>query len=347
MNDSSKFANERLEAARRAKDMSKRLAWAGTIGAIGLLVLLGLALVDYWIVLSVPARAGGALLLAGLIGYGLFRFVTYWRQPTRLKEVALDAEAQRPDAGCVVSTAAEYLSGQRKAVHEYEPELVDALAAQAAENLRKTDLSYAKGSLGPIGIFAAAVIAAVVFLLVAPVAFTAFKRTAFPWVRTFYTQVEVKPGNAEIPVGHDLDVTNIFRGRLPKDPTFYWREEGRPEWQTVALTKSKDGEYIHPLKNVRASLKYRVTGNDAVSDDYEIKTYVPPEVMDLRIQMDYPDYTRLKSTLQRSPDISVLRASTATFRIISSVKLAHARLRFSALPGVELSAGEENLWTGS
>ena len=61
MNDSSKFANERLEAARCAKDMSKRLAWAGTIGAIGLLGLLGLALVDYWIVLSLPVRAGGAM----------------------------------------------------------------------------------------------------------------------------------------------------------------------------------------------------------------------------------------------------------------------------------------------
>ncbi|MEO8429301.1 MAG: hypothetical protein ABI651_19595, partial [Verrucomicrobiota bacterium] len=277
MNEPSKFANERLQAARRAKDMSKRLAWAGTIGAIGLLVLLGLALADYWIVLSVSARAAGSLLLAGLIGFGLFRLLAYWRQPTRLKEVALDAEAQHPDASCVVSTAAEYLGGQRKAVHEYEPELVAALEAQAAENLRKTDLSYTKGWLRPIGIFVAAAIAVLVFVLVAPVAFTAFKRTAFPWVRTFYTQVEVKPGNAEIPVGHDLDVTNIFRGRLPKDPTFYWREEGRSEWQTVALTKSKNGEYIHPLKNVQASLKYRVTGSDAVSDDYEVKTYVPPE----------------------------------------------------------------------
>jgi hypothetical protein len=45
---------------------------------------------------------------------------------------------------------------------------------------------------------------------------------------------------------------------------------------------------------------------------------------DLRIQKVYLDYTRLKSTVQRSPDISVVRASTATFRITSSVKLAGA-----------------------
>ena len=77
-----------------------------------------------------------------LVGGGVFKMVKALKRSTPLKEAALDAEAIKPDLGCELSTAAEYLSGDRKANQEYEAELATALQASAAEHLKKVQLPY-------------------------------------------------------------------------------------------------------------------------------------------------------------------------------------------------------------
>src|SRR5437588_6397282 len=142
MNDSSEFANQRLRVASRAKDKAKRLAWGFLIVAIVLEVLLGVALVDYWLELPTLLRTGGFGILVLILAAGLAGWLKLRRRPTSMKEAALDTEAARPDLGCVISTAAEYASGERAMTHEYEPELVEALKEQAARNLKEARVCY-------------------------------------------------------------------------------------------------------------------------------------------------------------------------------------------------------------
>src|SRR5665811_1959988 len=114
---SSEFAKKRLAEACRTKDSSVRLAWAITLGEALLLGILAVALMDYWLMLPVWTRSVGAAVLGLLTVVGIYRLVRVYRRPTRLKEAALDVEAQRPDLGCQISTAAEYLSGERQTTH--------------------------------------------------------------------------------------------------------------------------------------------------------------------------------------------------------------------------------------
>src|SRR5437867_8081005 len=181
MNDSSEFANRRLRAASRAKDNAKRLAWGFLISATILQALLSVALIDYWLVLPPRLRMGGFLLLLLLLAAGVGGWLKLRRRPTSIKEAALDTEAQRPEMGCVISTAAEYTSGERAITREYEPELVAALAEQAARNLQKARVSYTNRLMRPAGFLAFALITILVFAAAAPVAFTAFKRTVTTW----------------------------------------------------------------------------------------------------------------------------------------------------------------------
>ena len=127
MNKHSQYNSDRLETARRAKDRARRLAWVVSICAAVLGLVLAVALVDYWWLLPLAGRIAGVGLMALLALFGLARLVQFTLHPTSPKQVALDLEAQRPELGCVVSTAAEYLSGERTASKEYEPELVEAL----------------------------------------------------------------------------------------------------------------------------------------------------------------------------------------------------------------------------
>ena len=93
-------------------------------------------------------------------------------------------------------------------------------------------------------------------------------------------------------------------------------------------------------------VEYRVTGNDAVSERYEITPYVPPEVRELRINVAYPAYTGVKPYAVETPDLTVLRGSELTFRVGASTALATARLRFTNLPPVELTRAQDDLWRG-
>src|SRR6266576_188735 len=99
------FANRRLRAAGRAKDIAKRLAWGFLIGATILEIVLCVALVDYWLMLSPRLRMGGFMLLLLFLTVGVGGWVKLRRRPTSMKEAALDTEAQRPELGCVISTA--------------------------------------------------------------------------------------------------------------------------------------------------------------------------------------------------------------------------------------------------
>src|SRR5205823_1824171 len=110
---------------------------------------------------------------------------------------------------------AEYISGERVVTHEYEPELVAALEEQAAQKLTKVELSYRNRLLIPGAFLAFALVTLLVFAAVAPVAFTALKRTTIPWSNATYTKLQVNPGNTEIPVGSDLEITALFHGRIP------------------------------------------------------------------------------------------------------------------------------------
>jgi hypothetical protein len=346
MKDSSKLASGRLLIASHAKDTARRVGWGLLITATVLAVLLCAALMDYWLMLPVAVRAVGCALLLLLLGLGLGGWLRLRRHPTSMKEAALDVETQRTDLGCVVSTAAEYLSGERTATRQYEPELVEALEAQAARNLEKVQVPYQNRLLRPAGFFAFVLLVLLVFAATVPVAFTALKRTVVPWSKETYTRVEVQPGSIEIPVGRDLEVTNTFSGRVPKNPALHWRKTNEAAWQMVALTPSTNGSYLHPFKNLQDALQYQVTGNDAVSEVYEISTYVPPEVRALHIGVAYPGYTGVKPFERETPNLTVLRASDLTFRITASTALAKAQLRFSAGAALELTPGSDNQWTG-
>jgi hypothetical protein len=239
--EASSFAKSRLQEAIRAKHSATVLAVTLSTAAVGLVVLLFFALLDYWLMLVPSVRYGGLFAICVLVGGGVFKLVKAVKRPTPLKEAALDAEALKPDLGCELSTAAEYLSGERAPHQKYETELAAALQANAAEHLKKVQLPYWERMIRPAIIVAVLVLAAVFFTVLASGGLTAFKRAAMPWTNARYTDVEVKTGNVELPIGRDLEVKSVFSGRIPRQAKFQWQDEGNPQWQFAALTRNEQG----------------------------------------------------------------------------------------------------------
>ena len=346
-NQASNLARSHLVKACGTRDSARRLGWILAIGETLLLAALVLALLDYWWMLPSLVRSAGALGLVAVAALGLIRLVRFCRRPTGLKEGALAIESARPELGCEISTAAEYLSGERKTVHEYEPELVAALEARAAQKLTAHSINY-RPKLWWYGAGLGLTLLGLLVLVIAkPVMRTALHRTAIPFSKAHYTKVQVHPGDVEIPVGHDLEITNVFSGRLPKQPRLRWQQVGITQWAELGLTEAAPGTFTASLKNIRRDASYTVSGGDAVSDTYKITTYIPPAIKDLTVVLRFPDYTGLKPATQKSPDITAVRASTAQLQIEPSVELSSAKLRFSALPELPLIHDSNGLWTAS
>src|SRR4029453_5102718 len=66
-------------------------------------------------------------------------------------------------------------------------------------------------------------------------------------------------------------------------------------------------------------------------------------------RLGYPEYTKLRPVTQTSPEITILRGSTATIHLRANVELSRANLRFADTnaPSIELQRGENELWTGA
>src|SRR5262245_6873012 len=135
MNKHSEYTGDRLESARRAKNRIRLLNCIIVVCTAILAIILTAALIDYWWLLSFAGRCVSVALMTILAAIGIVRFGRLLLRPLSAKQVALEMESHRPELGCVVSTAAEYLSGGRTPSEEYEPELVAALQEIAAKRL--------------------------------------------------------------------------------------------------------------------------------------------------------------------------------------------------------------------
>jgi hypothetical protein len=348
MNVESKLARTRLQNAAQTKDKTRRRRWLMIFGAIALLALVSFATIDYWLLLSLPLRYATSALLAMGTGLGGWVWRGLFRRPTSLKEAALDAETLRQETDCIVSTAAEYASGKTQATNAYEPELAAALQTVAAQRLGTVQMPYTRTLRGPLAVLGTALTALVIFIVFTPGAWTALKRISLPWLKAQYTQVEVKPRDVELPFGQAVQISGMFFGRPPKDPRLQWQAVGDPAWQTASMTQSSDGPFVHSLENVTIPVKYRVSGGDAISPEFQVTPYIPPEVKYFSVDLAHPGYTRIKPLAQSPPDITILRGSTATVHLRANVNLSRARLWFSDtnMAPVELGLGENELWTG-
>jgi hypothetical protein len=347
MSDHSQSAVDRLEKARRVRDRNRLSIRCATAGATFLAALILLALIDYWLMLPLVVRFAGAGVLVLLGGWGFAGLLHLWRHASSLKQVALGIEARRPELGCVVSTASEYLTGERTVTQSYEPELVDALEEQAAKALEREEPPTDRRLVWTMVCLAASTLAFVLFMGLTPASGTALKRILVPWLRATYTTVQVKPGSAEVPVGRDQEIVGAFFGRVPKSPRLLWRNEGTADWQSATLTNNGSNGWSYLLPKLRADVHYRVTGGDAASDEFKLSAYVPPKIQDLRIGVLYPEYTKLKPVEETTPNLSVLRGSRLTYRVTASRPICRAQLRFNTLPTMEMAVGASNLWTGS
>ena len=344
MNPPQQTARQQLESAVRHKDRARQTRqWVATLGVIAA-VLLGLTVLDYAISLPPIARWCGLALWMGVLVAGTRRILKLRRQTTRIEEAARDVEASRPEFGCEISTAAEYLSGARRPTKEYEAEIAAALEQQAASDLKGNTVPYSRNLVVPAGLTLAGLMAVLLgFATFAPGAFTSLLRATVPWSKASLTRIEPSLGSGEFAIGTGITLTNRLSGRIPKGAEFQYREEGTNVWQSAPILVGADRTARHAFR-VSRSMTWRIAAGDGVSPEFNLTAYTPPEIRELAIRLSPPAYTRLPFTEQKNPAITTLRGTRALFRIDANVPLGQAALQFTNGVVMALRQLTNQLW---
>ena len=346
MNTPADQARRQLAQTAGRKDTARRTGAVAAMVAGLLLGSLAVMLVDYKLLLPTGVRVLAWLgLLLGLV-LGVRQWLRLRRQATPLKEAALDLESTRPELGCEVSTAAEYLSGVRTPTGAYESELASALSQRAARVARTDEVPYLRRLGLPGLLFGSSVLAALVgFLILAPQSGTALLRTLAPWSEARFTQLVVEPAGGEFPVGHRLTLTHRLSGRIPPSVDYLWRSEGDTGWERQSVPVLSNAVAFQTL-TVTTSGTFRIRAGDTLSPTYSLVAYVPPEVARLSIRLLSPTYSGLPELRQSSPPITALRGSRALFELEGNVALGRAELRLTNGTVIALKAAASNLWRG-
>ena len=202
---------------------------------------------------------------------------------------------------------------------------------------------YRKRFIKYAAAFGVVALALCLFLAIAPAPVTALQRVAQPWSDASYTTFRVTPGTAEVPSGVDQEVLCAFEGLPPKKPQLLWRTPGSAAWNAVALSAGeKTNSYI--FKSVSNSVEYAFEANGAQSPAFTLKTFAPPKIASLKVQIQLPAYTGRSPSVSDDPNLTVLRGSELEFQMNTSGDVVQSHWRGDKVDGGDFLSATNSSW---
>ncbi|HTU20978.1 MAG TPA: hypothetical protein VMG10_23200 [Gemmataceae bacterium] len=237
------------------------------------------------------------------------------------------------------------------------PAIRGALGQRAAKDLSRVDLDRAISGRraawmgGLTGLFVFAFIAS--FLLLGPSPFASLlKRTFNPFggggvsTRTQLTILKPEGGNAVVTVGRGIRFVVEVNGKVPdpKSPDavklLYRYEESDP-WLERLLMQEASREWTTLLSaiEVRNGFWYRITGGDAVTEEYRVSVRAAPALTDFLATYRFRPYVARADEVRRERELKELRGTEVLLRVRTNRTLREGRLSFEGKSGVRIVPG--------
>jgi len=300
---------DRLDAARQQWWLFTLLTSAVLAGAVSLTVLLVFMLADALLQFSQITLSGLFLVWLGIsVALVVLVYRRLARSQRNLEATARRIEEEYPELGSRLINLVQ-LSEDTKNVNRHFCEAAVLDAARGIGSLHFEDAPMRESRLGrfrhcmqtprdlseSFGILGGLIVVAIVCSLLIPNWGSAANRLMSPWqfVPSIGSVeiVEVKPGNTEVLVGANLEVTATIRN--PKARPYRARllmtpEGGEEKELSMGPVDEKRAKYQVTLPPVMEPLTYRLEIGDRrfFTDAYRKK----PTIAEVQVTMHYPDY---------------------------------------------------------
>jgi hypothetical protein len=283
-----------------------------------------LALVDYWIELSLVARSigiGAGAMLGGLV-FWLTVVVTlrWWSRP----RTAAEMESRFPQLGQRIRTVVQYagLTDDLMHAHGVAPSLVAALSEETQIQAEPLPLELIVPRRRAWAVAALAVMPVLALLapaLVDPDWRTTLVRLAL--IDRPYTTIVVAPGDVTVDQGDKLAITAELKGRKRARVVLQTRpaETSSKPWVSQTLAPSASGpatQRTATLETIRKPLLYRVVAEASASRTARVNVRYPLALTTFEVTLTPPAYTGLPAETVKGGDLRAVAGTEATFRMV-------------------------------
>src|SRR5580704_11159086 len=146
----------------------------------------------------------------------------------------------------------------------------------------------------------------------------------------------VRPGDVDVVARSQVDVTAEVRGQLPEQAALYYTTADHKfvDERIDARPTAEGSREFHFVINgdngagILQDMTYRIAAGDDSTRDYKIHVIQPPSAAIDSIHLDYPEYTRLGSTVQTTGAIDAIEGTRVTLHATANMPLRSASLQF-------------------
>lgn len=256
-----------------------------------LLVLVGLAAADSWMIFSVVARWFGLLILVALLIYGLvIRWLIPFLAVSRHSAIS-EIENNHDRIGQLLRTS-DHLLRQETMDTGVLPVLAKRLVHQADKTLegvdfnRCYDLRQAKRQL----LVALGVLGVVLLLVMFSSNFSkAVRRIMMPFGAISYTEIQVDQSREHFYAAQPVMFEAEISGRAVESAELFYSCDNQ-QWQSVAMTAGENGLFTAEIKDPEAPLSYYVTAGDGKTRLHKLIRVFQPEIRKVTATLEYPAY---------------------------------------------------------
>lgn len=283
--------------------------------------LLALDLVLDW-TLDLPWYARLILLVVNLAVLAQVVYRQWWRllRPYSPVELALRVErVTGSPSGLFVSCV--QLRPEAAAAHGFSPDLMEAVRFQAARQAAGIDFSRLVDTSGVRKVLKVAVPVLLVIMAAAiwqPGYFLALGcRMLNPWTSAGYptlTKIASCSGDLTVLRTEPIPLQASAAGRIPDAGSLHLRFKGAG-WETVQVRRQGAGNFTHVLQRTNDDFDYYFSIGDAHSQRFHVAVVQPPRITKARVELSYPEYTRLAAQEVATMNLSLPEGTTALWNL--------------------------------
>jgi len=156
--------------------------------------------------------------------------------------------------------------------------------------------------------------------------------------------IKVAPGNYQAVKGDDVPIKAFVSGLEGSEIGLFLKKTSAERFEEIKLASSDQNQFVYTIPAIKEETEYYFRKGKQQTETYAISVVERPFVRSLQASISFPEYSKLGTQYldENVGDISALRGSKVTLKLLSNKPVSDASIRFNDGKNVSLKhSGQE------